>query len=165
MGQELEKTKEKSPSCLPKTNIQPNTVVTANLSGRRDYMTSERSWTNDGKKLLSFPSLQAFGKSVMPPTGVFSLQVLLTLPCVFPTVLDIFAISQCTFAYSWRKPINHMKFLIAARNMIWDHFASTSAVRSAISHLGTQRKTYIYFLCYTSKHRFEYPNAEVPYML
>ena len=73
-GPRAGKNKEgKPPSPLPKTNIHQNTVVTANLSGKRAYVTSECNLTSDGIKLLSCPSLQAVGKSVMPPTGWFLL--------------------------------------------------------------------------------------------
>lgn len=57
------------PGHLPEMNIQQNTVVTADLSGKRDYMTSECNFPNGGTKFLSHPSFQAFGKSVMPPNG------------------------------------------------------------------------------------------------
>lgn len=57
------------PGLLPEMNIKQNTVVTADLSGKRDYMTSECKLTNGGRKFLSFPSLKSFDESVMPPNG------------------------------------------------------------------------------------------------
>lgn len=55
----------------------------------RAYTTSEYNLINDGKNLLSFRSLQAFGKSAMPPTGWFWVYA---FDMIFfsPTVLDNF---------------------------------------------------------------------------
>lgn len=76
----------------------------------------------------------------------------------FPTAFDILAVLPCTFTYCRKKTINHKTLLTTIWSISWDQFSSTSLVRSAISHLGTWKNLYIYFLCYLSKHQFEYPS-------
>lgn len=112
----------------------------------RAYTTSEYNLINYGKNLVSFRSLQAFGKSAMPPTGWFWVYAFDMIFFFSQQFLIIFYILQCTFAYSRKNlviPINSLHIMVL--NIIRDQFSSTSVARSEKSRV--LREIHIYVFC------------------